>query len=184
MIGKNKRKYLDQFRSNLSGDIIYQGKLYTYDGEDKDRKKAIIRLLMIGLAAFALTVISGTLKGAGNTNTFYIVIPYIVEVGAQGFLIYALLSLLTGGNPIREYVFMNSYGKVHQRAMVTVVSAGVGLMGSILYIVGHGFENKLAATFMYILIRVAVICLALFVDKEHRKIKYADFSGIDKKTGI
>lgn len=184
MIGKKKRQYLNEFRSNLNGEYIYQGKLYEFKGEESERKKSIMTLLIFSIAAIFLTILSGILPGAGSTKAFYVIIPYVVEFGAEGFLIYSVGSLLSGGKIIREYIFLNSYGKIHERAMIIVAFAIIGFVGNFIYSLLNGTEGRTLATVVYGLLRIAVVIIALSVNKKHKEIEYSDYVGVDKKMGI
>ena len=87
----SKRGYLSYFVKNAAGEYIYRGKLYSLDGEKYGPFTASVAALSLG--AFLSCVASGCITAPGMTGCFYVIIPFVLEIGACVSVLWAAVRL-------------------------------------------------------------------------------------------
>ena len=170
---KNSRKaYLNDIRLNESGKYAYQGYYYCFTGDEAERKKAYRALWLLLMANIAVAVASGCLSGAGITNTFYVIIPYIGEMSAIFALAWNHVKLLTKGEEIREYIYRSAHDKMPVAAMLTAFFAIVGAVLSLVFSVSTGFRDGVGNAVAYLLLKVASATVALIYRNYFSKLEW------------
>lgn len=160
---KSKRDYLNNFHVDLNGQYAYAGKVVSFDGSTQEYTAKTRYMAAASAALMAVVIAGGCLSGAGITNCFYVILPYIVEVGGAGGLLYAAVKLVRANQPIREYVFKASFEKIHGRSRVTMAAAACGLAGNILFVALNGFEGRVLSTVFYMGLKIISAVLAASV---------------------
>jgi hypothetical protein len=161
MKSPKKKTYLNDFKMNEAGKYEYQGKHYVFSGGESEQKAAY-RKLWIMFAALAVMIIgSGFITAGGMSNTFYVIIPYIGELCALFALGWNHFKLLTKGEEIRSYVFLQANPKIPVAAVICAFFGAVSLIMSVVYTIIAGFEGGALMCIAYWLIKALVTACAL-----------------------
>ena len=158
-----RKAYLKDFRKTADGGYQYYGKCYALHG---CRESAFrLRSGIFSCGTMLLTVASGLFAGPGMDRTPYVLLPYVLLVGAAGSLVWAFCRLVFADRPLREYAYKGAVQCVPRRCVFTVIAAVLRLAGQIAYLAIHGAESDI----LYIVLDfsfsglVIAAALALFV---------------------
>lgn len=139
---KGRRSYLSDFTQDVSGTYIYGGDHYSYVGNDLGRRLVLLWLCLIGAAA--VTVIGGCIPSDAMKNSFYVIIPYILEVAALGFCAWYLFRLSHEEKPLRAYVYTATVPRLPRLSVFGMISAAAGAVGYTVFIILTA-ENGISA---------------------------------------
>lgn len=154
---KHRKAYLNDFHKSLSGEYIYHGVTYTFEGSKKERSHLYYKLLAIGAVLFAAGLTSGCITAPGTLNCFYVLIPYMVSFMASVSLIWGLCRLWAGGSPLREYVYQATLDQFQPRGTLTAVSAGCALLGETVYVIRNGSEGLVSGMILFLICQALVL---------------------------
>lgn len=152
------KAYLKDFRKTADGSYQYYGKCFALQG---CRESAfLLRSGIFSCGALLLTVLSGLLAGPGMDRTPYVLLPYVLLVGAAGSLVWAFFRLVFADRPLREYAYKGAVQCVPRRCVFTVISAALRIGGQIAYLAIHRAESGI----LYVVIDFALsVLLVVFV---------------------
>lgn len=162
--GRGRRGHLKDFSKDLDGRYYYAGDFYTYEkGQPLSRKALIKRLWLLGAALVVLILLGGSIPAAGMLSSYYQLLPYGIEVGAVGSVLWAIYKLDTNGDPLRSYIYQATIGSLPGRAILVVIAAGLGIAGTLLYLFLHGTDGQLAFTLLYLGLKALTILCSLVI---------------------
>lgn len=158
---RNRKAYLDDFHRSLSGEYIYHGVTYTFEGTRKERYHLYYKLLTLSLVLAVAGVVTGCIRAPGALNCFYVLGPYLVSFIASGYLIWGLCRMWHGGSPLREYIYQATLDQFRNRGILTAVSAGCAVVGEIVYVILHGTEDLISGMILFLVCQALVLVCSL-----------------------
>jgi hypothetical protein len=170
---RGRRAHLDEFYRDLSGSYIYTGAHYIYMDEGIPLKKALAVLWALAAAMAVLTVLGGCIPASGMKNSFYQIIPYILEVAAVGSIVWALVRLTRSGDPLRAYIYEATVKALPGRAVLAIIAAGLGFCGTVLHLILRGAEGQIAATILYLIFKLLIAGGAVSIRKYLQKLTWS-----------
>lgn len=157
-----KRAYLNDFHQTLSGEYVYQGATYAFDGSKQQRQHLYYKLLAIGAVLTAAGVTSGCVTAPGSLNCVYVLLPYMIAFIAALSLIWALCRLWAGGSPLREYIYRATVEQFRPRALIAAAAACCAVLGETVYVLLHGTEGLVTGMILFLLGQVLTAAAAIF----------------------
>lgn len=136
---KGRRSYLSDFTRDLSGTYIYVGDHYSYIGNDFKRKLALLWLCLTGAAI--CTVSGGCIPSEAMKNSFYVIAPYIAEIGATGFGMWYMFRLSIEKKPIRAYVYESTVKRLPKLTIIEMFFLALGVVGYVVYFFMNGITT-------------------------------------------
>ena len=172
---KNPREYLNDFVQDDKGGYSYTGKRYTVD-----RHYAyygdVYRKLLIGAVIMAVfSVASGMIDAAGANGAFYVIIPFIGEISALFAIFWNVVKLMSQGEEVKEYAFKKTNTWIPGGAAVLMYFALTGLVMSAVYIITHGFEEKVFKCVLYLALKTVTGFLAFEYKKYYNTVEWAAY---------
>ena len=158
---KGRRAYLDDFHKTLSGEYVYRGATYTFNGTKEQRRHLYYKLLAIGIVLAAAGLTSGSITAPGALNCFYVVIPFVTALIASLSLLWALCKLWFGGSPLREYIYTATVEQFRPRSILAAVSAGCAIVGEILFVILNGAQGMVATMLLFLLCQAVILAGSL-----------------------
>ena len=137
-----RRAYLNDFHRDLTGAYIYDGSHFHFAGDGW--KQALLRLWALGIVLVVL-VLAGGFSGETMAHCVFQILPYLMEVGAVGSVVWALVRLTSGGETLRAYVYKATVQALPGRAVLVMCAAGAGMLGTALCMIVHGTAGRAAA---------------------------------------
>lgn len=166
---KKKRAYLDDFEKDLNGNYQYRGAHYRYAGS-KPRGRALAALWALCGGGAVLVLAAGFLPGATVHAPFWLLLPYMAGLLAAVYLLYVLMRLTIGGEPLRAYIHEQTAQKMPECCGLAAVFAAVTAAAQLVYLVlGAG---SLAARLGFTVLQgIAAVAFALG-GKNAKALKY------------
>ncbi len=138
MIRKNRKSALEHYQVNAGGEYVYTGAWYTYLNEGKSRKQALTGLWAAAGAAGVCSILCGCIPAPGARDTFYVVLPLMVELILSLTVLWSLGQATLGGDPMKEYTYRDSVEKLPGRFLATAVFGGITILGLLLRMILGG----------------------------------------------
>jgi len=171
MSAPKRKDYLKNFEKQ-GKDYVYKGAHYIFDGAEEERKKKFA-LLYVNLAALAAAVFgSGFITGGGMKNSYFVILPYILEACSLFASLWYSFKLLTKGSRVRDYVYLSTQPRIAGAIVVTAFFAAAGFICSLIYIILNGFEGGVAQCIVYLVLKAVSILLALLFRNQFLKLKW------------
>ena len=142
---KGRRSYLADFRKDATGNYVYTGNVYEFDGEESERKKYIAGIGALCVSCAALATAQELLPGTKMNNTFYVLIPWLIQFLSAASVVWAFARLAYGGRKLREYVYEATVKKLPVRSLITMVFCFATVAAEIVFICINGFGERVAA---------------------------------------
>ena len=171
-----RRAYLNDFHRDLTGAYIYDGSHFHFAGDGW--KQVLLRLWALGLVLVVL-VLAGGFSGEAMAHCVFQILPYLVEVGAVGSVVWALVRLTSGGETLRAYVYKATVQALPGRAVLVMCAAGAGILGTVLCMIVHGTAGRLAGLLLCLLLKAALLAVAWLL---RRYVQTLPWEGPPKET--
>ena len=160
--GKGRRSYLNDFHRDVSGQYVYTGAIYRYDGA-VPRRRYLARVgILTGLMAVG-AVIPGCVDVPAMHNTFYVLLPYIGEVIGAALTLWAAIPLILHRSELRGYVYHGTVESLPARFWVTLGCAAAGAVGNVVFLLLHGFCGEIALSVLPLVCKGVVSPAALLL---------------------
>ena len=142
---KKRRSYLADFRKDATGNYVYTGNVYAFDGEEAERKKYVAGLGALCILTLALATAQELLPGTEMNNTFYVLIPWLLQFLSAATVVWAFARLAYAGRRVREYVYEATVKKLPIRSLLTLIFCLATVAAEIVFISINGFGDRVAA---------------------------------------
>lgn len=160
---KGRRAYLNDFHKNVEGQYEYAGERYEYCGDEKSRRRAAAGLMGGALLLVALILGEGCIPVPGLSRTFYVLLPYMVELMGGVSACIAAGRLLTAEYPLREYVYQSTIQKLPFRGAAAAFGAGLTLAGETVYLIRNGSEGMIWYVALFYILQAAALLIAILL---------------------
>ena len=160
---RNKRQIrLQDFEKNAEGKYEYRGTTYRFSGDFAYFMKRSWTLMVLIIIA---VISGGLLPATGAMDTWYVLIPYGITVGAAGFCCYRLIQWSGGKGVIREYNYAKSVRGLPMSVKVLIWAASTTFFLELFYLVSNGMgDYPLGAVVLLISTAITVI-LAMVLER-------------------
>lgn len=159
---KGRRSHLSDFQQTVGGEYIYRGSHRVFTGSQQQRKALLTRVTCLAIIMLTCSVVCGCIGVPGSINCFYVILPYAATLLSTVTMVWGLVKLIRGGDPLREYIYTASVQKFSLRGIVTMVLAALAIVCEVLYVTLNGTEG-LTAGFVVFLLFHAVIFAGAFL---------------------
>ena len=162
---KGRRAYLDDFQTTVSGEMIYCGAYYVYQGRTEARKGFLLKVTAASAVAAVFSVLSGCVPAPGTLNCFYVLLPLLGSILSAVSLLWAAIRLLAGGEELREYVYSATMEVFPMRTALSIGFSGLSILGELLFLLLNGTEGKLPGLLLFLLAQGVVQLSSLLCRK-------------------
>lgn len=180
---KGRRAYLDDFQTTVSGEMIYCGAYYVYQGPAGARKAFLLKVTGSAAAAAVFSVLSGCVPAPGTLNCFYVLLPLLGSILSAVSVLWAVIRLIGGGETLREYVYTATVEELPLRTALCIGCAGLSILGELLFLLLNGAGGKVPGLLLFLLSQGSVLLASLFCRKTAAAAKWKRLERRDlKKT--
>lgn len=172
MIRKNRKSALEHYQVNAGGEYVYTGKYLRYQQQEKSRKQALTGLWALCIPMAAAAVACGCIPAPGMVNTFYVLLPLMVEIVLVISCLWSLGQITAGGDPMKEYVYRDSVEKLPGRLVAVMVFAGITTAAELLYLILEGGFGLSVGVVLGL--QVLVFALAMWAKKNISQMKWTE----------
>ena len=178
-----RRAYLDDFQTSVSGEMIYCGAHYAYQGGGGERKGFLLKITALSAAAAVFSVLSGCVPAPGTLNCFYVLLPLLGSILSAVSVLWAAIRLIGGGETLREYVYTATVEELPLRTALCIGCAGLSILGELLFLLLNGAGGKVPGLLLFLLSQGSVLLASLFCRKTAAAAKWKRLERRDlKKT--
>ncbi len=162
------RKYLDDFKKAPGGDYVYTGQIFVISVP----KHAAATLTALSAAAAAAVIGSGCVNAAGMNNSFYVIIPYILEVCVVFALCRQTAKLSFAGREIRAYIKDSAEKYLPAAAVGLIASAAISAAASGVFLILNGAGGKPLPCAVYLALKAVETGLGITLFRFIKKITW------------
>ena len=163
---KGRKAYLNDFQKDENGEYAYQGNLYAWQGENSLLRKKLCLLWGMGILMVILLAAAAWIDAPGATGTFYVVIPVCAALVFGVSMLWGLGRLSAGGSILRAYIYEATVGQLPVRAVLTMVSAEVAVLGELLFLITNGFGEKTGKALIFLVLETVTFFLSWLFRQE------------------
>ena len=166
---KNKRAYLDDFEKDLNGNYQYRGAHYYYKGT-QPRGKALAGLWVLCGGGAACLLAAGFVHGATAHAPFWLLLPYMAGLLAGVYVLYLLVRLTAGGDPLRAYIHEQTAQKLPGVCLAAAVLAALTAAAQLVQLALGG--QNLAARLLFAALQTVAAAAFIRANKRFKVLKY------------
>ena len=174
-MSRGKRwEHLNDFKKNDDGKYEYRGSYRVFAGDKAAQKKEYALLWALLAAAVASSVGSGCISGAGITNTFYVILPFLGEICCLFVLTWNHCKILTKSDKIKSYIFKSADSIITYASAITVFFAVAGFITSLIFSVSTGFKDGTVNAAVYLALKILCAASALIYRARYLKCEWIE----------
>lgn len=166
---KNKHAYLDDFEKDLNGNYQYRGAHYYYKGT-QPRGKALAGLWVLCGGGTACLLAAGFVHGATAHAPFWLLLPYMAGLLAGVYVLYLLVRLTAGGDPLRAYIHEQTAQKLPGVCLGAAVLAALTAAAQLVQLALGG--QNLAARLLFAALQTVAAAAFIRASKRFKVLKY------------
>ena len=166
---KNKHAYLDDFEKDLNGNYQYRGAHYYYKGT-QPRGKALAGLWVLCGGGTACLLAAGFVHGATAHAPFWLLLPYMAGLLAGVYVLYLLVRLTAGGDPLRAYIHEQTAQKLPGVCLAAAVLAALTAAAQLVQLALGG--QNLAARLLFAALQAVAAVAFIRASKRFKALKY------------
>ena len=166
---KNKHAYLDDFEKDLNGNYQYRGAHYHYKGT-QPRGKALAGLWVLCGGGTACLLAAGFVHGATAHAPFWLLLPYMAGLLAGVYVLYLLVRLTAGGDPLRAYIHEQTAQKLPGVCLAAAVLAALTAAAQLVQLALGG--QNLAARLLFAALQTVAAAAFIRASKQFKVLKY------------
>ena len=166
---KNKHAYLDDFEKDLNGNYQYRGAHYYYKGT-QPRGKALAGLWVLCGGGTACLLAAGFVHGATAHAPFWLLLPYMAGLLAGVYVLYLLVRLTVGGDPLRAYIHEQTAQKLPGVCLAAAVLAALTAAAQLVQLALGG--QNLAARLLFAALQAVAAAAFIRASKRFKALKY------------
>ncbi|MCI7641875.1 MAG: hypothetical protein MSS49_06280 [Subdoligranulum variabile] len=166
---KNKHAYLDDFEKDLNGNYQYRGAHYYYKGT-QPRGKALAGLWVLCGGGTSCLLAAGFVHGATAHAPFWLLLPYMVGLLAGVYVLYLLVRLTAGGDPLRAYIHEQTAQKLPGVCLAAAVLAALTAAAQLVQLALGG--QNLAARLLFAALQTVAAAAFIRANKRFKVLKY------------
>lgn len=166
---KNKHAYLDDFEKDLNGNYQYRGAHYHYKGT-QPRGKALAGLWVLCGGGTACLLAAGFVHGATAHAPFWLLLPYMAGLLAGVYVLYLLVRLTAGGDPLRAYIHEQTAQKLPGVCLAAAVLAALTAAAQLVQLALGG--QNLAARLLFAALQTVAAAAFIRASKRFKVLKY------------
>lgn len=166
---KNKHAYLDDFEKDLNGNYQYRGAHYYYKGT-QPRGKALAGLWVLCGGGTSCLLAAGFVHGATAHAPFWLLLPYMAGLLAGVYVLYLLVRLTAGGDPLRAYIHEQTAQKLPGVCLAAAVLAALTAAAQLVQLALGG--QNLAARLLFAALQTVAAAAFIRASKRFKVLKY------------
>lgn len=166
---KNKHAYLDDFEKDLNGNYQYRGAHYYYKGT-QPRGKALAGLWVLCGGGTSCLLAAGFVHGATAHAPFWLLLPYMAGLLAGVYVLYLLVRLTAGGDPLRAYIHEQTAQKLPGVCLAAAVLAALTAAAQLVQLALSG--QNLAARLLFAALQTVAAAAFIRANKRFKVLKY------------
>lgn len=160
----NKETGKNRGKDSIVGNGGY--KKSSSSAQENDLRRELVSLSAMGAALMVALVAAGCITAPGMDNCFYVLLPYVAGLMAGVSVCWALYRLITGGTPLKSYIYDASVKALPVRTVLVIVCSELNIVGEIVFIFRQGTDGKIFSCCFFFVINALIILLSLAIRRK------------------
>ena len=155
MAGKKKHRYeyLNEFKVNDTGGYEFKGSHYIMEAQGNQWKMWLFLVGCVGTV-----VMAGFVPCGGMYNSFYVILPYAIEVCLAAYAVYVNARIALAKGKMRDYVYEKTVPRVNPLFTILDICALMSACGEIIHLLATSFAQATMSGVFIALQCAAVVC--------------------------
>lgn len=145
---KKRQSRLSHYQQTASGELIYTGDYQTYVDRGTSRKKLLIELWCLAIAAGGCLLAGGFLPVESFRGCGYVLLPYMVALLSTVAVLWYLGELTGGGEPLKTYIYESTVLRIPRLAVLSALGAVLCVLGQAVRCAGNGSCSQAELLFL------------------------------------
>lgn len=154
---RGRRAYLEDFHPTVSGEYIYTGQTYDFQGGPEAQRKSLTRLGVLSVLIVAAAIAACCISAPGSTSCLYVLLPCAAAMITALTLAWGALKLMQSAVPLRQYVYKATVKQFPPRTALTAIFSALALVGECLYAALYGLGGLGSGMALYLLCEALVL---------------------------
>ena len=156
-----KKEHLTDFQKTVTGEYIYCGSLYIFQGSTAQWKALMVRLSVLAAICVGAELVCGCIAAPGSFRCAYVLLPTVGALLSGISLAWGLVRLLSGGMQLRRYIYDATVARFSLRTGLTAGFSAAAIAGELVYVARHGTQSLLSGMVIFLLCQAAAFGCAL-----------------------
>ena len=168
MKGPKGWDYLNEYKQTADGQYVYTGNLYVLHDAGNVRRKIGVLWALTVLAVIG----SGLINAGGMNNSFYVIIPYIIEVICAFAMSWHVIRLIFTKGDFKEYYYNKIVNGVPASSFILCISAAAGFIASVVFDILHSFDGKMLLCILYLISKLVCISFGVLIYRFYKTVEW------------
>lgn len=102
---KKRYSYLDDYKRGMDGKYVYYGRHYIFEGTQQELRRYKWILGITDLLLAALFVVGGCLDAGAIWNSWFVILPFMLEAISIFLLLWKTITLMMEKSPVKAYLY-------------------------------------------------------------------------------
>lgn len=171
----NKNSKSKRYRGRrAAAEYNHTGITYTWLSP---RKQVLIKLWLCGAGAFAAQLAAGFIPYTRLEDRAWVLLPYAAGLLLTGALLWHIFELTDGGDPMHEYAYQKSIGRLPALSIAGAACSALAAIGEFAQIFMQDFTGKPLAGAAAALLACASLALCVIVYRQIKRLEWQQNSG-------
>ncbi len=162
---KGRFDHLKDFKKNSDGSYEYVGETYICD---RSRKSFTVKTVSLSVAAFVCVIVCGVIPAKGMLNTFYVMLPLLLEIIFSAIVCYKTVRLSLASYPVRQYEYKKTVVPMPYYAVALAAFSAIRLVSYIVYLCLNAksemiFENESAYVILLLTLNSIIMITSIYI---------------------
>lgn len=163
---------------------MWQGAQYIFEGGESAYRLSLRKLWAAAAAVGIAALAAGCIPAAGMDRSFYLLLPYMVQLVAAVSVVWTMLRLSRAGSTMRAYIYEETVHKLSFRSRLTEGFAIAVLIGEVIFLVKNGFQGKAAGTVLFVAAELMAVAGGHFLCRVLDKMVWKRVENVEKKGSL
>lgn len=157
------REHLRDFHRTVSGEYVYHGAVYRFQGDGAAWRQLKLRLGALAAVVLLAEIVSGWVKAPGSLRCAYVLLPAVCALAAAVSLVWGYVRLTAGGPDLRAYVYAATVERFPLRSALVLAFSAAAIAGEIVYVFRHGVGDLRSGMAVFLASQtIALVCAMLW----------------------
>lgn len=157
---KKRYSYLDDYKKGLDGKYVYYGRHHVFQGTDQQLRRYKWILGLTCLLSAVLFVLGGLMDAGAIWSSWYVMIPFALEVLAIFLLIWKTVTLLFEKHPVKSYIYRKTVLWFKPLGWIIMIVALLSICMAALCMILNPETVKTTGCILYMVLQLAMAALA------------------------
>ena len=175
--GKNifvnsSRKYIKDYTISVSGEAVYTGPLYEFNGDPAENRAHFVRFLILSSVMTALALLCGLIRVDAMNLSPVVTLAYGLGLIACFLLLASCIRLVRSKQPMERRTFDTSFSRMRWLPAAAAVCAATAFVATMVFEFSRRFSGFALPEAVFLAAQAAVTVMAVIIFLSSQSIQY------------